>query len=66
VGERAAPIRAGAARLAYLGVAIDEQRNRDAHGNVEIGTNDSSVRTFVLSAREDFETALQARALLTS
>ena len=67
VGERAAPVRAGAAaRLAYLGVAIDEQRNRDARGDVEIGTNGSSVRTFVLSAREDFEMALQARALLTS
>ncbi len=67
VGERAAPVRAVAAtRLAYLGVAIDEQRNRDARGDVEIGTNGSSVRTFVLSAREDFEMALQARALLTS
>jgi acetate kinase len=65
VGERAAAVRAGAAtRLAYLGVAIDAERNRCAQGDADIGTSAASVRTFVLSAREDLEMALQARALL--
>jgi acetate kinase len=66
VGERAAAVRAGATtRLTYLGVAIDAERNRRARGDTEIGTPAASVRTFVLSAREDLEMALQARALLT-
>jgi acetate kinase len=67
VGEHAPPIRArAAAGLRHLGVELDEQRNRDARADVEIGRPGCPVRTFVIAAREDLEIAAQTRALLAS
>jgi len=61
VGEHAAPIRAGAAeRLAFLGVAIADDRGPDA----ELTAPGATVRTAVVAAREDLEMARQARAAL--
>ena len=75
VGENAPAIRARAAGgLAFLGVAVDPQRNaapsRDSEGAIvadrEIGADGAAVRTFVVTAREDLEIAREVRALLTT
>ena len=69
VGEHSAAVRRRAAgRLAFLGVAIDHQRNDtvdDDGGDSEITAADaSSVRTLVITAREDLQIAGEARRLL--
>jgi acetate kinase len=65
VGEHSAEVRARAATgLAFLGVAIDDTRNRDATADTEIGLEGTSVRALVLTAREDLEIARQVRAVL--
>lgn len=65
VGERAAPVReATAAELGFLGVVLDEGRNAQAIPDAEIGAPRSSVRVFVIEAREDAEIARQVRDLL--
>jgi len=66
VGEHAPQVRArAAAGLTFLGVALDEARNRAAHGDTEIGDVGAAVRTAVLTAREDIEIARQVRAALS-
>jgi acetate kinase len=65
VGEHAAAVRAAAADgLAYLGVAIDHERNDSASPDADLTAQDASVATLVLAAREDLEIARQTRALL--
>jgi acetate kinase len=65
VGEHASELRGqAAAGLAFLGVAVDEQRNRDTHGDGDIGIDGAPVRTLVLTAREDIEIAHQTRSAL--
>ncbi len=65
VGEHAARVRALAADgLEFLGVALEERRNRGAERDCEIGADGAAVRTLVLGAREDLEIARQVRALL--
>lgn len=65
VGEHAPEIRSrAAARLAYLGVGVDETANARADGDSDVTAAGSSVRTLVLRAREDLEMARQAQALL--
>jgi acetate kinase len=64
VGEHAPAIRAGAAgRLAFLGVRLDEARNRACGGDASVGAG--AVRVAVVAAREDVEMARETRALLT-
>jgi acetate kinase len=64
VGEHAPAIRARAADgLAFLGVALDEERNGAANEDAEIGAAGAAVRSFVITAREDLEMARQVRAL---
>lgn len=66
VGEHAPEVRATvAARLAYLGVAIDTTTNQNAVADVVISGPDASVATVVVTAREDLEIAGQVRHLLT-
>jgi acetate kinase len=66
VGERAAPVRAAAgSALGYLGVAIDEQRNRAATGDADISADGAGARTVVVTSREDLEIRRQVLALLT-
>ena len=66
VGEHCAPVRVRAGEgLAFLGVSIDEERNDRAGGDADIGAASASVRTLVLTAREDVEIARQVRTLLT-
>ena len=65
VGENAPEVRQRAAEgLPFLGVELDEQRNRDARGDAEIGSQGAPVRTLVIAAREDLEIARQVRALV--
>jgi acetate kinase len=60
VGERSAEIRAeAAARLAFLGVAVDASIAGD--GDREISAGEAPVRTLVITAREDLEIARQVR-----
>jgi acetate kinase len=62
VGEHAPPIRAAATDgLAFLGIALDEQRNAAATADADIGG--ATVRAVVITAREDLEMARQVRSL---
>jgi acetate kinase len=65
VGEHAWPVREEAARrLAHLGVALDEHRNRATTGDGEIGAEGAAVRTVVITAREDLEIRRQVLDVL--
>jgi acetate kinase len=66
VGEHAASIRARAADgLAFLGVAVDPERNEAASAeDGELTRPGAPVRTFRIEAREDLEIARQVRACL--
>ncbi|MDA8076655.1 MAG: acetate/propionate family kinase [Actinomycetota bacterium] len=65
VGEHGAGIRLRAtAGLAFLGVAVDEQRNASARPDAEITKAGAPVRSFVIEAREDLEIAGEVRAVL--
>jgi acetate kinase len=65
VGERAATVRAEAARgLSFLGVRLDEAANDRALADADITGADSAVRVLVLQAREDLEIARQVRGLI--
>jgi acetate kinase len=65
VGENAAEIRARAASgLAFLGVFVDERRNRELAGDGDISAGRAPVRTLVIRAREDLEIARQVRVVI--
>ena len=67
IGEHQPPVRAEAAGgLAFLGVAIDPARNDTTSADAEITAPGATVRTLVITAREDVEIARQARAVLQS
>ncbi len=64
VGEHSSVVRARAAGgLAFLGVELDETRNRATSADGEIGVAGAGVRALVLTAREDLEIARQVRSL---
>jgi len=65
VGERSADIRrAAAAGVAFLGVAVDPERNERVSGDAEISSAGAAARTVVIRAREDLEIAAQVRSVL--
>lgn len=68
VGENAPEVRAEvAARLGFLGVAMDPDRNADAVGSGDEDITDNqhaSVASLVIPAREDLEIARQTNDLL--
>ncbi|MGD1058460.1 MAG: acetate/propionate family kinase [Solirubrobacteraceae bacterium] len=65
VGEHSPEVRSQtAAGLAFLGVSLDDARNREAHADEQIGGDHATVCTLVLTAREDIEIARQVRAVL--
>jgi acetate kinase len=67
VGERSPEVRARTvAGLGFLGASVDEARNQSATTDTQIGAERASVRTLVLTAREDLEIARQVRAALGS
>jgi acetate kinase len=58
IGEHSARVRAeAAARLGFLGVIIDQDRNATASGDADISAEGAPVRTLVVSAGEDVEIA---------
>ena len=64
VGEHAAAVRAAAAAgLAFLGIALDGERNAAAGADADVGAAGAAVRAFVVTAREDLEMARQIRGL---
>ena len=63
VGEHAPAIRSRAAP-AFLGAAVDDQRNQAASADADITAPGARVATLVVTAREDIEIARQVRALL--
>ncbi len=65
VGENAPAVRERAAReLAFLGVEVDQGRNRAGGDDREIGSARAAVRTFVIAAREDVQIAHEVRDVL--
>jgi acetate kinase len=67
VGEGSAEIRARAVEgLAFLGLAIDRERNVAGDDDREIGREELEVRALVIRAREDLEIARQVREVLTA
>jgi len=55
-----------AERLAYLGVAVDAHRNDHARDDRDITAATATVRTLVITAREDLEIAGETRRLLST
>jgi acetate kinase len=65
VGEHAPEVRRLAAeRLAFLGVAVDPEANRDGRADRELSAAGTAVRTLVVEAREDLEIARGVRQVL--
>jgi acetate kinase len=65
VGENSAQIRSlAAARLGFLGVAVDAGRNQDGTGDRDLGPPDAAVAVLRIAAREDIEMARQVRAVV--
>ncbi len=65
VGEHSPAVRSrAAAGLTFLGVFLDDTRNLDAAADAEIASARASVRTLVLTSREDLEIARQVRTVL--
>jgi acetate kinase len=65
VGEHAPEIRERAAgRLAYLGVRVDTELNASAEPDADVSAADASVRTLVVTSREDLEIAAGVELLL--
>lgn len=66
VGEHATAVRATACDgLAFLGVELDPARNDATTSDGDISGSGASVRTVVVSAREDLEIAHEVRSLLS-
>ena len=67
VGEHAPLVRERAvAGLAFLGAQLDCATNAAALGDADVSASGASVRTVVVSAREDLEIAAQTRAALAT
>lgn len=65
VGENAAWLRSDAGRrLTFLGVAVDEAVNAAATPDTDISEPGATVRTLVVSAREDLQVARETREVL--
>lgn len=67
IGEHSPEVRRdAAAALRFLGVAVDEAANRAADGDADISSDGATVRTVVVTAREDAEIARQTRETLAT
>jgi acetate kinase len=65
IGERSPTVRAAVcARLGFLGVALDADRNAAAGGDCDITAVGAGVRVAVVEAREELVAARAARAVL--
>ncbi|MGH2688049.1 MAG: acetate/propionate family kinase, partial [Actinomycetota bacterium] len=50
--------------LAFLGLALDPERNRSAEGDADLSAEDAAVRSLLVRAREDLEIAREVRQVL--
>ena len=67
VGEHAPDVRAATAeRLGFLGLAVDDARNRVGAGDRDISAEGATARCVVIEAREDLEIAAQTRRVLSA
>lgn len=65
VGENSPTVRRrAAARLGFLGVAVDGGLNDSADGDSDISARDAPARTLVVSAREDLQIARESRRIV--
>jgi acetate kinase len=65
IGERSAAVREQVCtRLAFLGVEVDAEANREAVPDADVSTPGSAVRVAVVHAREDVVAARAARGVL--
>jgi acetate kinase len=65
VGQNAPAVRELAVdRLEFLGLELDQGRNRAVTGDADVTADGASARVLVVEAREDLEIARQTRALL--
>jgi acetate kinase len=66
VGEHAPAIRAATAEgLGFLGVRIDQAKNRTAGEDLDLSAPQATVAAMVVTAREDLEIASQVHRVLT-
>lgn len=67
VGEHSPEVRAAALEpFAFLGMAIDSERNAEAHTDGDIAAEGSAVRVIVISAREEWAVARAAADLVAA
>ncbi len=65
VGERAASIRSRATGgLRFLGVLLDEDTNARVEPDAELSASGATVRSFVVTAREDLQISREVRGVL--
>jgi acetate kinase len=65
VGQNAPAVRERVVRgLGFLGLGLDEGRNRAPTGDADVTADGASARVLVVQAREDLEIARQTRAVL--
>jgi acetate kinase len=65
IGEGSALVRERVcARLGFLGVALEPERNRECRPDCDVGVADSPVRVVVVRAREELVAARAAREVL--
>jgi acetate kinase len=65
IGEGSATVRAETcARLSFLGLELDSERNERANPDCDVATDGSPVRVLVVRAREELVAARAARSLL--
>jgi len=66
VGQNAPAVRERALRgLGYLGIELDEVRNRVVTGDADVAAKGATARVLVVEAREDLEIARQTRDVLS-
>lgn len=65
IGEHSAPVRGKALQgLAYMGIALDPEKNARALAGDDISARSAPVRVFVVAANEELVIARKARRLL--
>jgi acetate kinase len=64
IGENSPEVRAAAcAKLAFLGVEVDDSKNSNAKPDAEISAPESKVRVLVIRAQEDWSIARECARL---